>query len=71
MIDVLNHDEIAKIFADKFASVYTAVPYNENEMEHLKERIGALIESTCCVDMYPSPHTISIDNVRRAISHLK
>lgn len=64
-------DDIAKVFSEKFEAVYNSVGYSDSDMDTLMSDIRKAMHSGCDVGRCYSCHVISVEDVDKAVHHLK
>ena len=66
-------DEISKIFADKYETLYNTVSYNKQDMDKLKEVIDSNIAKECPNGLVQpnNRHSITVKELKEAIDMLK
>ena len=63
--------DIANLFKDKYEQLYNTVSYNENDMSELYNYIDERISCICCKGECYHSHVTTVNEVEKAISHLK
>ena len=71
VVDDRTDADICALFADKYQALYNSVPYTHDEINSLKNQTTANINEKCEQGECYSEHTVSADNVKRAIQKLK
>ena len=66
-----NTDEITDIFADKYKTLYNSVSYNKHELKRLTADIDSRIDNSCPNNTAIHPHSITVQDVKKAIIDLK
>ncbi len=61
---IVGDEEISQLFSDKYDHLYNSVPYDQDEMNKIKEEINVQI-------MDNSVYTICYDDVLKGVQHLK
>ena len=69
----IGTDDISKIFADKYETLYNTVSYNNHDMDKLKKEIDSNIEKECPNGLVQSNnrHSINVKELKDAVDKLK
>ena len=69
----MGTDDISKIFADKYETLYNTVSYNKHDMDKLKREIDSNIAKVCpnCLVQSNNRHSITVKELKHAVVMLK